>query len=83
MTKEEYANVRTGDIVYPINGPLEGHAFEVIDIYSNNRVVAVLLEEYVLEWWADERTRCIRTYEEGYALEMSYKQWANRKRFDW
>lgn len=75
MTKAEFNDLRTGDIVYPMSGDLEGHAFEVIDVYTNE-IHAALLESYVKEWNSDERTKCIRTYEEGYVRVAKYTHWA-------
>lgn len=78
MTKEEFRSLRTGDIVYPMSGDLEGHAFEVTDVYTE-KIHARLLEEYVVEWKPDERTKCVRTYEEGYEKSMKYTHWNKTK----
>ena len=80
MDRNEFGNLRTGDLVYPTNGLLRGQVFEVIDI-CGEEVMAILLEDYVKEQKIDEHTKIISTYNYGYSKSMSYKNWSVRNYF--
>lgn len=78
MTKNQFNKIRIGSVVYPDQGQLEGHAFEVVDIVGN-KITARLMREYVATWKLDRRTQCIRTYEQGFSKTMAYCHWRTPK----